>query len=54
MSIVGMSVGGEGARRAMLGAGADIFLAKPIVLKDLFCTLEFLMDAPSGSDRGAA
>jgi CheY-like chemotaxis protein len=54
MSIVGMSVGGAEAQRAMLAAGADIFLHKPIVLKDLFCTLEFLMDAPPGSDRGAA
>jgi len=54
MSIVGMSVGGSDVSRAMLDAGADIFLHKPIVLKDLFCTLEFLMDAHSGSDRGAA
>lgn len=55
MSIVGMSVGGSDVQRAMLNAGADIFLHKPIVLKDLFCTLEFLMDAPkAGSDRGAA
>lgn len=54
MSIVGMSVGGAEARRAMLDAGADIFLDKPIVLKDLFCTLEFLMGARLGSDRGVA
>jgi CheY-like chemotaxis protein len=54
MSIVGMSVGGADVRRAMLDAGADIFLHKPIVLKDLFCTLEFLMNSESGSDRGAA
>lgn len=53
-SIVGMSVGGPEVRRAMLDAGADIFLHKPIVLKDLFCTLEFMMDAGSESDRGAA
>ncbi len=51
--IVAMSVGGPEVRRAMLQAGADIFLQKPIVLKDLFCTLEFLMEA-QGSDRGAA
>jgi CheY-like chemotaxis protein len=54
MHIVAMSVGGADVRRAMLEAGADLFLDKPIVLKDFFCTLEFLMDAPSGSDRGAA
>lgn len=53
MPIVGMSVAGSEVRSAMLDAGADIFLHKPIVLKDLFCTLEFLMDV-SGSDRGAA
>jgi CheY-like chemotaxis protein len=53
MSIVGMSVGGSEVQRAMLDAGADLFLHKPIVLKDLFCTLEFLMEAPE-SDRGAA
>lgn len=52
MPIVGMSVGGNEVRNAMLEAGADLFLHKPIVLKDLFCTLEFLMDA--GSKRGAA
>jgi CheY-like chemotaxis protein len=53
LPIVAMSVGGPEVRRAMLDAGADIFLQKPIVLKDLFCTIEFLMDANEG-DRGAA
>ncbi len=55
--IVGMSVGGAEVRRAMLDAGSDLFLQKPIVLKDLFCTLEFLIDSTAsspGSDRGAA
>ncbi len=51
--IVGMSVGGVDVRRAMLAAGVDLFLQKPIVLKDLFCTLEFLMESQE-SDRGAA
>jgi CheY-like chemotaxis protein len=51
--IVAVSVGGPDVRRAMLQAGADIFLQKPIVLKDLFCTHELLMDA-TGSDRGTA
>jgi CheY-like chemotaxis protein len=54
MPIVGMSVGGPEVRRAMLEAGADLFLHKPIALKDLFCTLEFLMSCESGSERGAA
>jgi len=40
--IVAVSVGGEKARDATLGAGADLFLEKPLVLKDLFATLERL------------
>jgi CheY-like chemotaxis protein len=43
--IFGMSVGGGEVQRAMLEAGADLFLNKPIVLRDFFCTVEFLMDA---------
>lgn len=43
--IFGMSVGGAEAQRAMLDAGADLFLNKPIVLRDFFCTVEFLMEA---------
>ena len=54
MPIVGMSVGGSDVRKAMLEAGADLFLQKPIVLKDLFCTIEFLMTDVTGSERGAA
>ncbi len=54
MPIVGMSVGGADVRKAMLEAGADLFLQKPIVLKDLFCTIEFLMTDVPGSERGAA
>jgi CheY-like chemotaxis protein len=52
--VVGMSVGGTDVRVAMLEAGADLFLHKPIILKDLFCTLEFLMSCEPGSERGAA
>jgi CheY-like chemotaxis protein len=52
-AIVAMSVGGPDIARAMVDAGADLFLHKPIVLKELFCTLEFLMEA-TRSDRGAA
>lgn len=51
--IVGMSGGGRHARDEMLAAGADLFLAKPIVLKDLFSTLE-LLTAPAWSEYGAA
>jgi CheY-like chemotaxis protein len=37
--VVAISVGGEAARDASLQAGADLFLDKPIVLRDLFTTL---------------
>jgi CheY-like chemotaxis protein len=40
--IVAVSVGGAKARDATLAAGADLFLDKPLVLKDLFATLERL------------
>jgi CheY-like chemotaxis protein len=40
--IVAVSVGGSKARDATLAAGADLFLDKPLVLKDLFATLERL------------
>jgi CheY-like chemotaxis protein len=37
--VVAISVGGASAREASLEAGADLFLDKPIVLRDLFTTL---------------
>ena len=40
--VVAVSVGGASARDATLAAGADLFLDKPLVLKDLFATLERL------------
>ena len=40
--VVAMSVGGKDAREASLSAGADLFLDKPVVLRDLFQTLEML------------
>ncbi|HEX8789935.1 MAG TPA: response regulator [Polyangiaceae bacterium] len=45
--VVAISVGGSDAREATISAGADIFLDKPIVLRDLFNTLKLL------SQRGA-
>lgn len=45
--VVAISVGGSDAREATISAGADIFLDKPIVLRDLFNTLQLL------SRRGA-
>jgi CheY-like chemotaxis protein len=52
-SVVAISVGGQEVRRETLLAGADIFLHKPIVLKELFYTLEFLMNNGSGDVRSA-
>ena len=40
--VVAVSVGGPTARDATLAAGADLFLDKPLVLRDLFATLERL------------
>jgi CheY-like chemotaxis protein len=40
--IVAISVGGADAREATLAAGADLFLDKPLGLRDLFSTLERL------------
>jgi CheY-like chemotaxis protein len=37
--VVAISVGGAVAREASLEAGADLFLDKPVVLRDLFTTL---------------
>ncbi len=45
--IVAISVGGRDAREATIEAGADLFLDKPVVLRDLFRTLQVL------STRGA-
>ncbi len=43
LPVVAMSVGGSEAREKSLAAGADFFLDKPVVLKDLFSTLERLI-----------
>jgi CheY-like chemotaxis protein len=40
--VVAISVGGRDARDATLSAGADLFLDKPVVLRDLFSTLKLL------------
>jgi CheY-like chemotaxis protein len=51
LPVVAMSVGGDEARELMMTAGADLFLAKPVVLRDLFATLDSLSvsgDPPEG------
>jgi len=45
LPVIGFSVGGAKARTAFLGAGADLFLDKPIALRDVFATLERLSAA---------
>jgi CheY-like chemotaxis protein len=47
LPLVGISVGGTEVRESMLKAGADLFLSKPIVLRDLFLTLERLATQPT-------
>ena len=40
--VVAISVGGPEAREEAMGAGADLFLDKPVVLRELFSTLDKL------------
>ena len=47
MSVVAISVGGAAARDATIAAGADIFLDKPVVLRELFSTLDKLAEHAS-------
>lgn len=42
LPILGMSMGGSVARDAMLSAGVDVFLDKPVRILDVFATLERL------------
>lgn len=49
--VVAISVGGEDVREAAMRAGADMFLNKPIVLRDLFATLDRLTSLPIGAAR---
>ncbi|WP_428268153.1 response regulator [Haliangium sp.] len=54
LPVVAISVGGPEAKQASLDAGADLFLHKPIVLRDLFATLSHLTSARSGRTRAQA
>ena len=42
LAVIGFSVGGAAARAAFLEAGADLYLDKPVMMKDLFTTVERL------------
>jgi DNA-binding response OmpR family regulator len=55
--IVAISVGGRDAREATLSAGADVFVDKPLVFRDLFNTLRMLAECrgdprPPGERKG--
>jgi CheY-like chemotaxis protein/Tfp pilus assembly protein PilZ len=43
LPVIGFSVGGVAARDAFLSAGADLFLDKPVMMRDVFTTLERLV-----------
>jgi len=51
--IVAISVGGRDAREATLSAGADVFVDKPLIFRDLFNTLRMLAEGPSPSRQAA-
>ncbi len=51
LPIVAISVGGAEAREACLEAGADIFLDKPVVVRDLFGTIDRLTASAPRSSR---
>ncbi|MGN6104987.1 MAG: response regulator [Kofleriaceae bacterium] len=42
LAMIGFSIGGAAARDAFLSAGADLFLDKPVTVKDLFATVQRL------------
>ncbi len=48
--VIGFSVGGTKARHAFLEAGADLFLDKPVALRDVFATIERLSIAAARND----
>lgn len=45
LPVIGFSIGGAEARRTFLDAGADLFLDKPVILRDVFTTLQRLVGA---------
>jgi DNA-binding response OmpR family regulator len=51
--VVAISVGGRDAREATLSAGADLFVDKPLVFRDLFNTLRMLAEHREQHRRSA-
>lgn len=52
IAVIGCSVGGASARESFLEAGADLYLDKPVKVKDLFATVQRL--TLLGSRKGPA
>lgn len=53
LPIFAMSIGGADVRKEALAAGADLFLQKPLVLRDLLGTLKQLMGVRERDHHGA-
>lgn len=53
LPVVAISVGGREAREAMVAAGADLFLDKPLALRDLANTLKIVMQRHEVWSRSA-
>jgi CheY-like chemotaxis protein len=51
LPVVAISVGGRDAREATIAAGADLFVDKPLVFRDLFSTLRVLWERRGPSDK---
>ncbi len=51
--IMVVSVGGEGVREDAIAAGADLYVDKPVMLKQLLNTLHVLISSRSGAVEGA-
>jgi CheY-like chemotaxis protein len=47
--ILVISVGGDGVRQEAIDAGADLYLDKPVLLKQLLTTLHLLIGAPQAA-----
>ncbi|RMH40918.1 MAG: TIGR02266 family protein [Deltaproteobacteria bacterium] len=52
MPILAVSAGGDSARREALAAGADVFLDKPMRLRDIVASMRKLMPPPGTGSAG--
>lgn len=49
--VVAISIGGRPAREATISAGADLFVDKPLVFRDLFNTMRILANVSPDADK---